>query len=147
MRRIELRCGYVQRRWLAVDASVPDASAEGCDVDGILVGWIRNHAMGPLEIESRNAGPVFAAIHRTPRRGFKASSVQPIRIPWVNSDVINMSVAIQNLPPGFAGIFGKKNAAAVAMYTGRSRPCRQIDPGWRERINRQTIGPIRARGQ
>src|SRR5450755_489882 len=89
MRRIELRCGYVQRRWLAVDASVPDASAEGCDVDGILVGWIRNHAMGPLEIESRNAGPVFAAIHRTPRRGFKASSVQPIRIPWVNSDVIN----------------------------------------------------------
>src|SRR5215469_15801413 len=119
----EFRRSDVKRRWSAlVYRSVPHAAAKGSYIYRIRVGGSGNDAMSPFEVESRNPAPVAAAIPGDPGRRFKSGGVQAIGNPRVNRHVINMAVAVENLPPVPARVFRQEYPAAVSVHPRSSGP-------------------------
>src|SRR5438105_8016440 len=89
---------------------------------------------------------MFATIGRSPSGGFKTRCVQNLRVARVYGYIIDVTVAIQNLLPGFARVFGKKYPAAVSMITLGERPRRQIQALGVVWIYGESIRSVRSRG-
>src|SRR5260221_6896278 len=101
---------------------MPDATAKSCDVDLVWVGRIGNDTVAALKVEPRNARPMFAAIGRSPSRGFETRCVKNLRIARVHGYVIDMAVAGQKFLPSFFPVFGKKNPTPLSLVTLRRSP-------------------------
>src|SRR5689334_21105671 len=121
---------------------MPDASPERGHVDGIRIRRVRNYAMSPLEIKARYSRPVFPAIYRTPSRGFESGSIKEIWVSRINGHIINVAIAIKDLPPRPAGILREENPAAVTMHSSVPRPGGKVKPIWRKRIYGEAVRTI-----
>src|SRR5450631_4241171 len=99
---------------------MPYASAEGRNVDLIVVQRIGNHPMRPLEVKSGNTGPMQPAVCRSPGRRFKAGRVEHIGVLRINSDVVNVAILVEHLLPALAAILREKYPSAVSVFSGRS---------------------------
>ena len=94
---------------------MPDTTSEGRDVDLTAVGRIGNDPVRPLEVEPGNPRPVLASIVRAPGGRLKSGRLENARVIRIDGDVVNVAVAVKDLPPCPAGIFREKNAAAIPM--------------------------------
>src|ERR1051325_4390782 len=103
--RLQGRGGDVQRPVVICYGAVPYASAKSGDVHFSRILRIWNYAVSPLEVKARDTRPVLAAIRRAPRGRLKPGCIEYFGVVRIDGHVINVSVAIQNLPPGLAGIF------------------------------------------
>jgi len=88
-----------------MDGTMPDATPESRDVDLITVQRIGNHSLAPLEVKSRNAGPVPPAVRRSPGRRFKTSRVKNIGILRINGNIVDVAIFVEHLLPALATVF------------------------------------------
>src|SRR5256885_3319808 len=88
---------------------------------------------------------MFATIGRSPSGGSKTRCVQNLRIARVYGYIIDVAVAIQNLLPGFARVFGKKYPTAVSMVTLGESPRRQIEAVGVVWVYGESIRSVRSR--
>src|SRR5262249_36857648 len=88
---LQFRSYYVERVVLARERAVPHAASKRRNVHLALIVRIRNHAITPLEVKTRNPLPMFASIRRTPSRRFKARSIQDLGVTRINRHVIHMA--------------------------------------------------------
>lgn len=85
---------------------MPNAASERGDVDFVTILWVRDDPLPPLEVEAGDARPVQSAIGGTPGRRFESSRVNDFWIGWINGDVVNVTVLIEDLLPVCAAVFG-----------------------------------------
>src|SRR5437762_1998668 len=111
--RLQLRSRNIYRLISPRQRAVPNTTAESRYVNFVAVNWIRNHPVRPFEIEARNPGPMLSAVLRAPRRRFKTRGIDRVGVIRIDSNIVNMTVAIKNLPPIASAVFGKINASAV----------------------------------
>src|SRR5271157_5903676 len=105
---------------------MPDTASESRDVDLVVVGRIGNDPVRPLEVEPGNPRPVLTSIVRAPGGRFKSGRVQNARVIRIDGDVVNVAVAVKDLPPGPASIFRKKDATAIPMCPRGAAPSCQV---------------------
>src|ERR1035437_10856431 len=91
--------------------AVPDAAAEGGDVDLRAILGIYRHAVAPFEIEARDGLPGQAAIGAAPGSGFEAGGVQDARVLRVDGDVVDVLIPFEHAAPACAAIGGEVDAA------------------------------------
>src|SRR5207302_3341831 len=133
--RIERRRGDIKRPWLRVDRAMPDASAESRDVDLVVVQWIGNHPVSPLEIESGNSGPMQTAVYRSPCRRLKACRIEHVGILRINRNIVNVAIPIEHRFPALPAILRQKDSSAVSVFSHGSSPGGTIDTIWRSQID------------
>ena len=60
--RLKLRRNDVQWTIFTIHRTMPNAPAEGCDVNFFGILGVRNDPMSPFEIKARYARPAFASV-------------------------------------------------------------------------------------
>src|SRR5204863_6128316 len=108
--------------------SVPHTPAEGGDVNEIGVQGIRNHAVAPLEIETFDAAPGFAAVARPPGGRLEAAGVKDLRVARVDRNIVNVLVAREHIPPGTTAVSRNKDAAIHSAFPFPAAPSGQVKP-------------------
>ena len=90
---------------------MPDAAAEGGDVDHGGIRRVRNHAVAPFESVAADALPGGAGIVGAPGRGVEAASVDHLGILRVHRHVVDVLRLLENGLPGGAGVGGQEHAS------------------------------------
>src|SRR4051812_29096865 len=126
---------------------MPDAAAEGGDVNLAASLRIGRHPMAPLEVVPGNCLPGQSAIRAPPCRAFEARRVERTRVFRIDGDVINMLVAIQHSSPGGSTIDREIDAAILRRRTGRPAPRGKVQARWIARIDGESVRAVHSPGQ
>jgi len=78
---------------------MPDTSAKGGDVNLARVFGIGCNAVTPFEVVAGDACPMFASVMGDPGRRLETGCVKHIGILRIDSDVVDVTIAVENPTP------------------------------------------------
>src|SRR5262249_28116491 len=116
---------------------MPDASAEGGDVDKAFAGRVGNHTMPPFEVVATNAAPCFAPVGRTPGGRLESARVERVRIAWIDGYIVDVLIAIEDAAPTHARVNREIDATAAVRLGPAAAPPGKVKATWIARIDGQ----------